>query len=61
MISDERLVNIEKMVCDHLNDDSAPAKVHMPNGEVNPCSLNFVFCFTREGLQASMPECMQSR
>lgn len=26
MISDERLANIEKLVCDSLNDDSSPAK-----------------------------------
>lgn len=59
MISDERLVNIEKMICDHLNDDSAPAKVHMPDNEVNLVRL--IFFFAREGFQASMPECMQSR
>ncbi|KIM81717.1 hypothetical protein PILCRDRAFT_97607 [Piloderma croceum F 1598] len=28
MISDERLTNIEKLVCDNLNDDSAPAKAN---------------------------------
>jgi hypothetical protein len=29
MISDERLANIEKLVCDNLNDESAPAKVRL--------------------------------
>jgi hypothetical protein len=58
MISDERLANIEKLVCDSLNDDSAPTKVCEPDTWVE---TPLIYLFTREESQASTPECMQSK